>query len=265
MLTTEELTIACLERLDFKITTLKKKETDTFRDTCTLHISCSPDYVVEYVQNEELMLLIEDYKFQGVFANSCEYATGNLITIKGQHLVGKNLTVIRNLPLDFVSMVKDLFFKCFKTTDIDPVALHYKDSLMQAVGRSIGFREGTEAWVMVHSRVWSMISEYDFIYKIQNWNVDVSDELKNKIQDNRTKRKQIAKVNDDRKSVFWAKEKESKIQNKLAVTDDQNCTITKADLRKILGTGFTLTEVAAAFNKKIHERPRHIKGVKQIL
>ena len=265
VLTTEELTIACLERLDFKIITLKKKETDVYRDTCTLHMSRSPDYVIEYVKSEEFKLLIEDYKFQGVFANSCEYATGNLITIKGQHLVGKNLSVIRNLPLEFVSMVKDLFFKCFKTTDIDPVALHYKDSLMQAVGRSIGFRKETEAWVMVHSRVWSMISEYDFIYKIQNWNVDVSEELKNKIEENRSNRKQIAKANDERKSVFWAKEKEKKIQNKLAVTDDQKCILTKTDIKKILGAGVTLTEVAAAFNKKVHARPRHIKGVEQVL
>ena len=109
VLTTEELTIACLERLNFKIITLKKKETETFRDTCTLHMSRSPDYVVEYVQSEEFKLLLEDYKFDGVFANTCEYATGNLITIKGQHIRGKNLTVIRNLPLDFAAMNKDLF------------------------------------------------------------------------------------------------------------------------------------------------------------
>jgi len=265
VLTTEDLTIECLERLDFKITTLKKKETDKFRDTCTLHMSISPEYVVEYVQNEEFKLLIDDHKFDNVFANKSEYATGNLITIKGQHIRGKNLTIIRNLPLDFVAMNKDLFTRCFKTSEIDPVALLYKDSLMQAVGRSIGFRGDTEAWVMLHSKVWSMLSGYDFIYKIQDWKVEVSDGFKNKIAEKRNSRKETAKVNNDRTSVFWAKDKEAKIKNKLAVTDDQSCIITKENLRRIFGTGYTLTDVAAVFNKKIHGRPRHIKGVKQVL
>ena len=264
VLTTEELTISCLYRLNFKIVTLKKKDTNEYRDTCTLHMSSSSDYVVEYVQNEEFKLFIKDNNFKGVFANSCEYATGNLVTIKGQHIRGKNLTVIRNLPLDLAAMIKDLFCKCFKTDEIDSVALHYKDSLMQAVGRSIGFRGDTEAWVMIHSRVWSMISEYDFIYKIQDWKVDMSEELKTKIQDNRTNRKQIAKANDARKSVFLADEKEAKIRNKLVVTDDQSCTITKRDLGNILGTGFALPKVAKIFNKKLHTRPRHIKGLKRV-
>ena len=108
-------------------------------------------------------------------------------------------------------------------------------------------------------------SDCDFIYKVQDWAVHVSEELKNKIAENRDNRKQIAKANDERKSVFWAKEKEAKIQNKLAVTDDQKCILTKTDVKKILGAGVTLTEVAAAFNKKIHGRPRHIKGVEQFL
>lgn len=265
VLTTEELTIECLERLDFKITTLKKKETNTFRETCTLHMSYSSDYVVEYVNDEEFKSIIDYHKFDGVFANKCEYATGNLITIKGLEIRGKNLTIIRNLPLDFVAMNKDLFTRCFKTSEIDPAALLYKDSLMQAVGRSIGFRGDTEAWVMVHSKVWSMISGYDFIYKIQDWKVEVSDSFKNKIAEKRNSRKETAKANDDRNSAFWAKEKEAKIKNKLAVTDDQSCIITKEDLRKIFGTGYTLTDVAAAFSKKIHGRPRHIKCVKQVL
>jgi|GEM_PF-5726093 len=265
VLTTEELTIGCLELLRFKKIVIKKEETEAYRDSCTLHLSESTDYVLEYVQSDEFGLFTKEHKFKEVFANNCEFATGNLITIKGQHLVGKNLTVIRCLPREVVGSISDLFAGCFRSSQIDPVALYYKDSLMQAVGRSIGFRGKTEAWVMVHSRVWSMIQHLDFIYKIDGWDVEIDPELQKKLQSSRLNRKELAKTKDTDKSIFWKKEKAAKIAAHLTVTGDPKDILTPSDVKSIFGKGFTLNRVADTYNLivKKNKRCNYIEGLKK--
>jgi len=267
ILTTEELTINCLELLKFRKIVIKQEETDVYRDTCTLHVSESRDYVLGYAHSEEFGAFIKENEFENVFANNSSFSTGNLITIKGQHLTGKNLTLIRNLPKDVIGHVGDLFTSCFRNSKIDPVALYYKDSLMQAVGRSIGFRGDTEAWVMVHSRVWSMIQHLDFIYKIENWDVEVGQELKKKLEADRVTRKELTKAQDLKDSVYWMKEKEAKILLRLTFTGDPKDVLTREDINDIFGKGYTLPDAADAFKLEVKRNKRHnfVAGLKRTM
>jgi hypothetical protein len=265
VLTTEELTVNCLELLGFKGIVIRKDETDSYRETCTLHLSESPDYVVDYVQSDEFKMFTKELNFKEVFANNCLSATGNLVSIKGQHRTGKNLSVIRCLPRTLVRFISELFTSCFRNSTIDPVALYYKDSLMQAVGRSIGFRGDTEAWVMVHSRVWPMIQHLDFIYKIENWDVVISPELKRKLEVSRISRKELAKTSDLKKSTYWKDEKVKKIRHRLTVTGDPKDILLPADVKSIVGNGCTLPDVAGVFNLEVartKRHGRHLVGVK---
>jgi len=244
VLTTEELTIACLEQLDFARTDIKKEATEALAETCSLHVSVSDDYIQKFVQDKSFKSLIKEHGFENVFANKSEFATGNLMTIKGQHLTGKNLTVIRCLPQHVTAAIAELYTSCFNNTEIDPVALYYKDSMMQAVGRSVGFRGWTEGWVLVHSRVWNIIKDLKYIFKIRDWSVTIDPEFRR----SRQKLKDAYNERDAQRAKFWKSDKIAKINARMTYTGDPKDIITKDTLKGMLMKGVTLNDVAEAFN-----------------
>lgn len=267
VLTTEELTTTCLEALKFEKTVIKKKETKTLKDTCTLHVSDSSYYVLECVQSELLQNQLDEMQFDNIFANKCEFATGNLMTIKGQHLAGKNLSIIRCLPRVNVSAIHELFRHCFwSLEDIDPVALFYKDSLMQAVGRSIGFRGETEAWVMIHSSIWEMIKDTEWIYSIENWNVPIDPELKKQIDESRVQQKSLMRDAYADKVKHLRNEKFARIKLELVATGDPKDILKSKDIKQIFGAGYKLTDVAECFNvsPKKNKSCYLLEGIKQL-
>ncbi len=266
ILTTEELTTVCLEELGFKKITIKKVETEALSETCTLHVSDSPYYVQQYVQSEAPNH-IYDMEFDNIFANKCGFANGNLQTIKGQHLRGKNLSIIRCLPREVISSIESIFTGCFKAIDgVDPVAIFYKDSLMQAVGRSVGFRGDTEAWVMVHSSVWAMIKDSKWIYQIKSWDVEIDPERKKIIDDQRCQKKTEMNSFYVQKAKFIQDDRIARTKNALVVTGNPNDKLTKKDIKLILGEGFTLKSVAACLNVTPCRKnsSRYLEGVRKI-
>ncbi|MHC1698811.1 MAG: hypothetical protein AB9919_12270 [Geobacteraceae bacterium] len=267
VLTTEELTTTCLEALKFEKIVIKKKETDTLKETCTLHVSDSSYYVLECVKSELLQNQIDEMKFDNVFANKCEFATGNLVTIKGQHLTGKNLSIIRCLPRANISAINELFTKCFWTIEnVNPAALFYKDALMQAVGRSIGFRGDTDAWVMIHSSIWSMISETEWIYKIEKWNVPIDSALMKHIDSTRIRQKSLMRDAYVEKAKFMQKEKIAIIKANLVATGNPDDKMNSQDVKQIFGAGYKLTEVAECFNLRIIKTRscNYLEGIRQL-
>ena len=263
VLSTEELTLCCLEQLGFERKTIRKKATEALAETCTLHLFESDDIILKFVQHKCFKSLIEEHGFENVFANRSEFATGNLMTIKGQHLPGKNLSVIRCLPQEVTGAIAELYSSCFNNKVIDPVALYYKDSLMQAVGRSVGFRGWTEGWVMVHPRVWSIIKDSQFIFKIQDWSVAIDPEFRR----SRQQQKDSYKERDDERARFWKEEKAAKIKNRLIQTGNPNDKLTKEMLKLMFKKGVTLPDVAEVFNVtvKITKKGRYIEGFKSAI
>lgn len=268
VLTTEELTTLCLENLGFEKTVIKQKETETLLDTCTLNVSESSYYVLQCVQSEKLQQQIEEMQFCNVFANKCSFATGNLVTIKGQQIRGKNLSIIRCLPRENTSAIDNLFRGCFKSIEgiNNPVALFYKDSLMQAVGRSIGFRGDTEAWVMVHSSIWTMIGGTKWIYKINDWKVDIDPDLMQEIDDARIKQKGLVRKAYAEKAQFLKNEKAAMIRANLVVTGNPMDVLGSKDIKQILGVGYTLKQVAMTLSlvEQNNKKSRYLEGLKQL-
>lgn len=267
VLTTEELTTECLEAQGFIKTIIRSKETSVFKNTCTLHVSESPYYVLKCVESELFQKQIDEIGYDNVFANKCKFASGNLVTIKGQHITGKNLSIIRCLPRENVGAIDDLFKRCFWNLEhIDPVSLFYKDSLMQAVGRSIGFRGHTEAWVMIHSTVWKMIKDTEWIYKLNNWSIELDPDLLKEIDEHRFNLKSIMSNTYELKAQFVKNEKAKRIEATLVVTGNPKDVLLPKDIKQIFGTGYTLKEVASCFNLTPSRTKSKffIKGIKQI-
>jgi len=267
VLSTEELTIHCLEELGFKKTVIGAARTATFINTCTLHVSVSDDYVLSFVQNDTLKAMVIDMNFDNVFANKCEFADGNLMTIKGQHRPGRNLTVLRCLPREVVKSIQELYTSCFRNAKVDPVALYYMDSLMQAVGRSIGHRDWSEAWVMVHPRVWSLIKNQSFIYGIKSWNVEVSTEFRAELDAIRRSRNENKSMWYEAESDRRYKSKLCQIRNRLTVSGDPKDKFTPSMVKQTFGVGFTLPMVAEALGvaPKPSARGNYIPGVRSVI
>lgn len=267
VISTEELTIACLEKLHFKKIHIREEETKSLKETCTLHVSKSSYYVSMFVESPFLKKFIRQNHFVNIFANKCEFATDNLVVIKGQHLPGKNLSIIRHLPRNTIKNFEELFVSCFKDESIKPVALYYKDMLMQAVGRSVGFRGSNEAYVMVHSTIWSQIEDMDWIYAIDEWKVAIDNDLIKKIDDNRYGQKKLVQEKELRDSIFWKKEKNQKIKSRMKVTGKDDLKLYPKDVKHIFGTGYTLKDVAEALDVSIKnsKNRKYLVGIELIL
>lgn len=266
VMTTEEVTTACLEYIGFEKLIIKAKETKELKDTCTLHVAVSPNFVLKYSDSESLARTIREMKFDNVFANNCKFNDGNnLVTIKGQQINGRNLTIIRNLPKDNASSIKDLFEGCFKTLDINPLGLYYKDVLMQAVGRSIGFRGDKEAWVMVHSQVWDLMKDSEWIYNLVEWDVEIDEALVKEIEYDRLVNKELYKDRSEVRKQWKQQDKEAKIHNRLEVTGNPNDKLYSSDVKLIFGSGFTLKDVEKLLKIKEsrNKSTRWIQGVKK--
>lgn len=78
----------------------------------------------------------------------------------------KLLTILSHIPKKAIGVIKDAFNYfaqingenkelSFKETS----ALFYRDRIMQAVGRTIGYRGGNEAYLLCHSSIWDGIDE----------------------------------------------------------------------------------------------------------
>ena len=264
VLSTEELTIHCLEELGYKKTIIKKEETKALKDKCTLHVAASDDFIVEFVQSKHFELLKNEHGFTKVFANNCEFADENLVSSKGKEILGKNLVVIRNLPPYSIESFQEQYSLCFKDTSIDPIALFYKDQMMQAVGRSIGFRGGKEVWVMVHTKVWDRIKHLDYIYTIKKWDLELSPEFKEELRQLRLKQRQDSGDRDKQKAIRWQKEKEAKLRTHLINTGNPEDKLTSTELKEKFGKGFTVPNVEAALGIKAKRTSseRYIEGFK---
>lgn len=263
VLTTEELTICCLEQLGFTRKDIRKKDTEALVDTCTLYVYESNNCIKKFVQDKSFKSLIKEHEFENVFANSSEFATGNLMTVKGQHLPGKNLTVLRCLPQAVTAAIAELYSSCFSDTTIDPVALYYKDSLMQAVGRSVGFRGWTEGWVLVHPRVWKLIRDQKFIFKIQDWSVAIDPDF----QRSRQQQKDAYKQRDAERARFWKEDTAAKVKNRLIQTGDPKDKLTRSMLKGMFTKGVTLQDVADVFNVPVKKTKKgyHVEGFKFVI
>ena len=246
VLSTEELTVHCLEELGYQKTVLRKTETKELKEKCTLHVAVMDDCILEFVQSKHFGLLKKEHGFT-LFANNCEFADENLVSSKGKEILGKNLVVIRNLPPHSVESLEEQYISCFKDTTVDPVALFYKDQLMQAAGRSIGFRGGNEVWVIVHTTVWTRIKNLDYIYAIKNWDLELSPEFKDELQQIRMNKRNDSNELKKQKAIRQQKEKESRIKTHLINTGDPNDKITAKMLKDKFGSGFKLTDV-----EKVH-------------
>lgn len=266
VLTAEELTTICCETLGFNKITIREEETKGLLDTCTLHVADSSYFVMQYAKSESLKNTILDMEFDNIFANKCDFATGNLMTIKGQHLTGKNLSIIRHLPKEFTSALKELIAGCFKTLELDPVSIYYKDVLLQAVGRSIGFRGETEAWVMVHSSIWKMIEDTTWTYNICMWNVEIDEELKNQIDDDRIRSKELFKDRNEEQKKWKRQNKEARIKQNYVVTGNPRDILYSYDIKSNLGDGITLNNVSQALNvqQSRNKKSRYIEGVRKV-
>jgi hypothetical protein len=264
VLSTEEFTVHCLVELGYEKTVLKKEETKALKDKHTLHVAVSDDFIVEFGQSMHFDLLKKEHGFTNVFANNSVYANENLVSSKGKEILGKNLVVIRNLPPEAVEQIEELYASCFKDTAIDPVGLFYRDQMMQAAGRSIGFRGGNEVWVMVHTRVWDRIKHLDYIYTIKNWDLELSPEFKEELREIRRKKRYESGERDKQKAIRWQKEKEAKIRTHLINTGKPEDKITKKMLKQKFGNGFTLADVEDTFGvkRKRTNSGRYIDGFK---
>lgn len=112
-----------------------------------------------------------------------------------------------------------------------------------------------------------MIQHLDFIYKIENWDVEVGQELKKKLEADRVTRKELTKAQDLKDSVYWMKEKEAKILLRLTFTGDPKDVLTREDINDIFGKGYTLPDAADAFKLEVKRNKRHnfVAGLKRTM
>jgi len=166
-----------------------------------------------------------------------------------------------------VKSIQELYTSCFRNAKVDPVALYYMDSLMQAVGRSIGHRDWSEAWVMVHPRVWSLIKNQSFIYGIKSWNVEVSTEFRAELDAIRRSRNENKSMWYEAESDRRYKSKLCQIRNRLTVSGDPKDKFTPSMVKQTFGVGFTLPMVAEALGvaPKPSARGNYIPGVRSVI
>lgn len=178
-LTSEKLSSIILSSIGFKIVEVTNKDLESKFKGCAIHYWASElitrDFILEMNRNVGWNRLPYDLVISDSILPyySAPYATSSLeIQVLNHELVkGSNehrgkriLTVLSYIPPQVIKEISDALAYFGSEFSFETVeALFYRDRLCQAVGRSLGYRGGTETDLIVHSFLFNGIKEIDSV------------------------------------------------------------------------------------------------------
>ena len=177
-LTSELLSTKILEAMGFEVFKLSDKD---FKH-CTVNIATfnhiHNDLFRELNQTnswndfKDYDLIITD-KVKSYYDTKQESLSVNVLShtaVRGSniHRNKKILTVLSYIPSSAIQLIVDcLNYLSIKTDYKQVEALYYRDRLAQSIGRTIGYRGGKEADVIIHSQILDILASVPFPYSIK--------------------------------------------------------------------------------------------------
>jgi hypothetical protein len=159
ILTTETLVTKVLKSAGFTVTRhVRDAELEkAFKTDYHIVFYHSNHIVSEYINTDEFKDKCKEY--DNVIANKIE-GSPNLYSSKGIDIIGNNLVVLRHLPKSYqenvISLLRNL--QGFRMKEDEIIRLLYEDLLLQACGRSMGYRGAKRVSVITHTGVLSKFS-----------------------------------------------------------------------------------------------------------
>ena len=255
ILTTESLITEILKYANYyeNYFCRNKKLEEEFNINYNINLFESKFVITEWLKTKEFNNLSKKYDF--CIGNKLDKneSNFNLKSSKGLDLVGNNLVIFRNLIPDYITLTCGLLTNLlnFNLDETKIVKLLYQDLLLQACGRSLGYRGSKSVDVYIHSKILELLDldklPYNYtLTKAQHTEETITELINNKEIINLEKKQyyhEVVKINKHNLVIDL-------IKNNFTITGNNSDKLHSYEVKinQLKGTGVTFKKVADYFN-----------------